>query len=267
LSSPRSANERYHDRIAPKYDEIYDSVYWRFYREISWRHLVRFLPAARPARAADIGCGTGWFGIRLMKAGFSTLFVDLSRGMLEAADARIEREGVKGEYELYKRDVQDLHGIDDQALQVVTLQGDPLSFCERPERAVAELSRVLQTGGVAVVSVDHMAAGPAPLLQRKDFAGLDLLLRRGETEWLADQKEERFPMRMFDADGLEKMFRSAGLVPQSLIGKTCLVQRQHEELLADRALHLRLLDLEESVHGRKSFLGLAHHIQLVAKKA
>ena len=267
MTQARSANERYHDRIAPKYDEIYDSVYWRFYREVSWRHLVRWLPDRRPAKAADIGCGTGHFGIRLMKAGYSTLFVDLSRAMLECAAERIEREGVKGEFELYKRDAQDLHGIDDGLLQFATLQGDPLSFCEKPQRAVAELHRVLAPGGVVAVSVDHVAAGPAPLLQRGDLAALERVVRRGETEWLADHEDERFPMRMFDADGLEKLFRNAGFEPVSLIGKTCLVQRQHEALLAERGNHLRLLELEESVHGRRSYWGLAHHLQLVARRA
>ena len=79
----KSRNERYHDRIAARYDDVYGSAFWRFYREVSWRHAQRFLPDARPARAADIGCGTGHFGIRLLKAGFAVDFVDLSQNMLE----------------------------------------------------------------------------------------------------------------------------------------------------------------------------------------
>ena len=54
------ANRKYHDRVAAKYDQVYDTAYWRMYREISWRHLKPFLPVHRPARGADLGCGTGW---------------------------------------------------------------------------------------------------------------------------------------------------------------------------------------------------------------
>src|SRR5262245_46680553 len=89
-------NRSYHDRVAGKYDRIYDSAYWRFYREISWRHLARFLPSARPALAADLGCGTGWFGQRLLKAGMSVLFLDPSIKMLEASRATAAAEATRG---------------------------------------------------------------------------------------------------------------------------------------------------------------------------
>jgi ubiquinone/menaquinone biosynthesis C-methylase UbiE len=71
-------NRRYHDRVAGRYDAMYDRPYWRFYRDLSWRHLARFLPEQRPAWAADLGCGTGWFGRKLLKAGFDVIFLDPS---------------------------------------------------------------------------------------------------------------------------------------------------------------------------------------------
>ena len=67
----RDPNRRYHDRIAARYDQIYDTPYWRFYRDVSWRHTKRWLPTQRPASAVDLGCGTGWFGRRLAKSGFA----------------------------------------------------------------------------------------------------------------------------------------------------------------------------------------------------
>ena len=35
-----------------RYDQVYDGEYWRFYRELSWRHLKGYLPDTRPAHAA-----------------------------------------------------------------------------------------------------------------------------------------------------------------------------------------------------------------------
>ena len=60
------------------------------YRELSWRHLKKFLPAQRPAWAADLGCGTGWFGARLLKAGLATLFLDPSGKMIGRAQETAE---------------------------------------------------------------------------------------------------------------------------------------------------------------------------------
>jgi ubiquinone/menaquinone biosynthesis C-methylase UbiE len=262
----KSANERYHDRIAPRYDDVYGGTWWRFYRDLSWRHLVRFLPARRPARGADVGCGTGHFGIRLLKAGMEVAFVDISRGMLDAAEARVGAEKVRGKASFLKLSAEDLSELADASQDFVTLQGDVLSFCEDPRRAVQELARVTVPGGAVVVSVDHVAAGPAPYLDRGDLDGVRRLLRRGTTEWLADRAEERFAIHMFEADELAKLFARAGFAPLSVIGKTCLVQRRHERLLEDRAARLELLTLEEAVHGKKSFLGLAGHLQFAARR-
>jgi hypothetical protein len=45
----RDGNRKYHDRVAGKYDSIYDTPYWRFYRDGWWRHLKPYLPVTRPA--------------------------------------------------------------------------------------------------------------------------------------------------------------------------------------------------------------------------
>ena len=260
-------NRKYHDRIAGKYDQVYDGAYWRFYRDISWRHLKPYLPTARPARAADLGCGTGWFGVRMLRAGLHTTFLDPSGKMIERARAAAAAEAQRGlETDFVQAGLEDMAAVAARSLAFATGQGDPLSFCKDPEKALRELARVLEPGANLVLSVDNRTAGVRALLD--EGAGDDAhdLLRTGRTEWRAQRREERFGMKMFDYEELLRLFGKTGFTPQSCIGKTCLVQRRHEALLADNKARLRWLEAEEGVHGRPHWLAAASHLQFVVRR-
>src|SRR5262245_41213371 len=118
----KSANERFHDRIASKYDSIYseNDLYWRFYREITWKHLRPFLPRNANARALDLGSGTGEWGIRLLKSGFRVTFVDLSQEMLESARQRVANEAPRGDASFHKADLADLSGLPEGEYEFAT---------------------------------------------------------------------------------------------------------------------------------------------------
>jgi len=261
------SNRRYHDRVARRYDDVYDTPYWRFYRDVSWRHLQRYLPDRRPATAADLGCGTGWFGQRLRKAGMDVVFLDPSGGMLDAARAAVAADGARGPGATFvQAGLEDMSALADQSIAFATAQGDPLSFCAEPQRALAELHRVLQPGAVAVLSVDNRIAGVRVLLDEGDLDGALELLRTGRTQWRAQRAQERFGMKMFTPAELEKLATRAGFTWLSCIAKTCLVQRRHEAWLADKALRLRLLEREEEVHGDPAWLGIGSHLQCAIRR-
>lgn len=260
-------NRKYHDRIAGKYDRIYDTGYWRFYRELSWRHLKAFLPQQRPAHAADLGCGTGWFGVRLLRAGMHVAFVDPSINMLEQARAAADAESARGlESTFVQQGLEDLSQLADHSLDFATGQGDPLSFCAEPDRALRELARVLKPGAALVLSVDNRCAGLRALLDEGRGDDALALLRTGRTEWRAQRSEERFGMKMFDAEELAALLSRNGFAVQSRIGKTCLVQRRHEDLLQDAAVRRRWLEAEEAVHGKAHWWALASHLQFAARR-
>jgi ubiquinone/menaquinone biosynthesis C-methylase UbiE len=261
------ANRRYHDRVSKRYDDVYDTPYWRFYRDLSWRHLQRFLPAARPARAADLGCGTGWFGRRLLKAGLHVTFLDPSGGMLEAARAQVEQEGARGlETRYVQAGLEDMRDVPDASLQFATGQGDPLSFCAEPKRALAELHRVLAPSAAAVLSVDNRIAGVRTLLDEGALEPALDLLRTGRTRWRAQRQEEEFGMKMFTPDELRHLAERAGFEWLGCIAKTCLVQRRHESWLDDPATRRVLLEREEEVHGEPAWLGIGSHLQCALRR-
>jgi len=261
----RDPREVYHDRVASRYEGVYHTPYWRLYREVSWRHLKRFLPRERPAWALDLGCGPGWFGLRLLKAGFHVTFLDISRSMLDEARAQVEKLGRPEKAEFVKADMQDLSRLEAERYAFATAQGDTLGFCPRPKAALAGLARVMKPGGTVVLSVDHRAAAARAYVEKRDLDGLARFLETGRTEWLAARKEERFPVYMFEAAELRRFLEAAGFAVLDLVGKTVLFQREDRLLLEETPLR-RLVALEEKVHGRESWLGRASHIQAAARK-
>jgi len=260
-------NRKYHDRIAAKYDQVYDSPYWRFYRDLSWRHLKPFLPAQRPARGADLGCGTGWFGVRMLRAGLAVTFLDPSGKMLEEARTAAAAEEARGlDTAFVQAGLEQMAEIATGSLDFATGQGDPLSFCADPERALRELHRVLAPEAFLVLSVDNRCAGVRTLLDEGGTDGALELLRTGRTEWRADKKDERFGMKMFDAEELAALFEKTGFTVCSRIGKTCLVQRKHEELLAETEARTQWMLAEERVHGKAHWLAAASHLQFAVRR-
>jgi len=262
---PRDPRETYHDRMASRYEGVYDTPYWRFYREVSWRHLKKFLPTRRPAWALDLGCGPGWFGIRLLKAGFHVTFLDISKAMLDQARERVEKLGRPEAAEFVKADMQDLAELEEGRYAFATAQGDTLGFCPHPRSALSGLARVMAPGGRVVLSVDHRAAAAQAFVSRRDLAGLARFLKTGRTEWLASRKGERFPVHMFEAEEIREALESAGFTVLDLVGKTVLFHRE-DRLLLQETPHRRLVAMEEKVQGREGWLGLASHLQAAAVK-
>src|SRR3954447_12870021 len=88
-SSNPDASRRYHDRVARQYDSIYDDPYWEFHDELTWRLIKPHLPRDLSGACADLGCGTGKWGLRLLKSGFAMTFVDSSAAMIEQVRAKL----------------------------------------------------------------------------------------------------------------------------------------------------------------------------------
>src|SRR5947207_9276787 len=86
-------SRRYHDRVARQYDAIYDDSYWAFHDELTWRLIKPHLPKDLSAQCCDLGCGTGKWGLKLLKSGFATTFVDSSAAMIEQTRAKAEAMG------------------------------------------------------------------------------------------------------------------------------------------------------------------------------
>jgi SAM-dependent methyltransferase len=259
-------NQRYHDRVAARYDDIYRDEYWEAQRELGWSYVKRWLPTDHGAPILDAGCGTGELGTRLARSGFRVTLLDLSAKMLDVAARKAEEVGVADRVTIVQADLADLSALADESFALVVSEGDPLSFVEDPLRALREIRRTLRPQGVLTASVDHFAAGLRHFLERGDLDGLERFARTGRTEWLAERAEERFPMRMFRLGEVEKLVAHAGLVLLEARGRTVLPLREFSNLLADSATRRRLLDLERDLAADRSLAGAASHLFFAARK-
>src|SRR5438552_17346270 len=90
---PRDGSRRYHDRVARQYDAIYDDPYWEFHDEFTWRSIKPHVPPDLSAQCLDLGCGTGKWGLKLLKSGYATTFVDHAAAMIEQARQKADALG------------------------------------------------------------------------------------------------------------------------------------------------------------------------------
>src|SRR5436305_8014950 len=127
---PRDASRRYHDRVARQYDAIYDDPYWEFHDELTWRAIKPHLPRESHAPCADLGCGTGKWGLKLLKSGFAVTFVDHAAAMIEHTREKLKAIGPKAKRAtLIVADIVQMPQVPSDAFQLVLAMGDPLSIC------------------------------------------------------------------------------------------------------------------------------------------
>lgn len=263
----RSPVEKYHDRVAGLYDTIYDgNPYWETVFEITWRHMMKHIPRDQTIRCLDIGCGTGRWGLRLLKSGYRVDFLDISQKMIDQVGKKLDKREGSDDARLYCSGIDDLSMIESGTYGFLIGQGDPLCSAERPERAMKELTRILAPGGVMIQSVDNVYGGMRHFLKQGDIDGLEAFLKNGRTTWVTDDPAEQYPITAFTPETIRRMLAARGLELLSLIGKTTLPLRRFQDLLKNRESRARMIRLEEKLHAHEAMLGCAAHLEFAARK-
>jgi len=258
---------RYHNRVARRYDTIYDDAYWLAHDEITWRQVRPHLPRDLASRCLDLGCGTGKWGLKLLKSGYATTFVDHAPAMIGQVRARLEELGARGaKATTLVADIVAMPELPADGFALVLAMGDPLSICSDPVRAAAEMFRVAAPGGVVVATADNRIAAAAHYLESSDLDGLERLLRTGKTRWLTDSAAEQFELTTFTPDGLQKLFERSGFEVLDLVGKTVLPLRANRQLLEQPAERRRLVELELQLSREPHTAAAASHLQITARK-
>jgi ubiquinone/menaquinone biosynthesis C-methylase UbiE len=124
--------------------------YW-YFRQPPWDtgisppELLEFMAEHKPARAIDIGCGTGTNAITLARAGWQVTGVDFAPRAIQIARRKMGAAGVQAR--LLVRDATRLHGISgpfELALDLGCFHGIPQ---DRQRQYLDQLERVLASGG------------------------------------------------------------------------------------------------------------------------
>lgn len=262
--------EAFHDQDAPTYDRRYDEnpLYTKVYEPVTWDNIQRFLPPPG-GRILDAGGGTGRWAIPLARLGYPVTLVDISAGMLEVARHKVEAEGLADRVIIRRMDICDLGELPEEYFDLAMAQGDLLSYCSDPDRALAELTRVTRSGGYVIASVDSRIQTIGAMAEQKwDLA--EQVLSTGAMVWRSEDPSLSFPIHAFTVGELRTLFERHGLQVVRILGKPVFFPRLppevRQQLLEDEASLARLLNLEMRYADDPGWAGSAGHIEMVGIK-
>lgn len=265
---PRDASRRYHDRVARQYDSIYDDPYWEFHDQLTWRMIKPHLPRDLAAACCDLGCGTGKWGLKLLKSGFATTFVDHAAAMVEQIRPKLADmgEAKAKKATLTVADIVEMPQVPSDAFSLVLAMGDPLSICSDPGRAAREIHRITRSGGIVIATADNKLAALDHFVERGNLDALEQFVHSSKTAWLTADERERFELTTFTPASLRKLFEKSGFEVLAIDGKPIIPVRDNKFLLTHERAIERLLKLEQELSKDPAAAARAGHLQIVARK-
>ena len=271
--NPNAANRRFHDRVAARYDSIYDDPFWEFHDRITWNPLKHFLPRDAAAPVLDLGCGTGKWGLKLLKAGYPTTFTDLSPKMLDEVRKKLDTWSDTPDHAakaaratVQQADAVDLAAFPASHFALITAMGDVVSICSDPARCLSEVHRLLAPAGVFVFTVDNHLAAIDHFIASGNLPALAAFIKSGKTEGLTKNVAEQFAVHMFTPAQIEALVKAKGFELISKIGKTVIPARQNRKLFEDPHALDTLVDLETRLQSDPTAPARASHLQLAVRK-
>ncbi len=266
MSKPRrSPVQKYHDRVAGKYDHSYEDAYWRWHDALTWDYLKPHLPRDMSARVLDLGCGTGKWGAKISKSGYAVTSVDISGKMLNQARRKIEDEIGADDACFLQADLCDLSELPSAEFALAVAMGDPIGCTKAPAKALKEVRRVLTDDGVLVATFDNRLAAVDFYLSGGDRAAFTRFLRDGKTHWLTRDADEQFPIHTYGPGDLRRLIEGTGFEVLDLLGKTVLPMRHYRGLLATPADRRSWAKVEKSLCRDAAAMGRASHLQVACR--
>ncbi len=150
---PKKENiQKMFDDIAPEYDKLNHIMSFEIDRRWRKTAVSRIIDKDRKLEILDVACGTGDFSIeiaRKAKQGSHITGVDISAGMLEIGNKKVEENGLSGTIQLEQGDCEHLR-FTDATFDRVSVAFGVRNF-ENLEAGLKEMRRVLKSGGKAVI--------------------------------------------------------------------------------------------------------------------
>lgn len=257
-----------HNAIAEEYEQQYNISYWKLYDRLTWDHMAEnILNNLKPnSIMLDAGGGTGKWSRALIKNGVSQVeLIDMAENMMQQGMVYVAEEGLLDKIHFSKQDIVSLPFTDDY-FDIVISQGNPVSYCSDPYKAIAELTRVAKPGAPVIISVHNKLAMMNYFCFLTGKFDIDAALEFAKTSKVITD----YPVYAFTPDELKAVCLNNGLEFCSLIGKPCIsgfVQSEaYLRILDDEIGFEKTVSLEKMYWNDPSCLGMAGHLQIACLK-
>lgn len=264
--SKKSSVQKYHDRVAPRYDNSYDDDFWKWHDALTWDYIKPHLPKNHNASVLDLGCGTGKWGAKLIKSGFAVTFVDISGRMIDQARKKINALDTSDRAQFLQTDLCDLSELPKNSFSLAIAMGDVVGCTHSPKKALKQIHRSLTEDGVLIATLDNRLSALDFYLDKGDPATMKKFLRDGKTHWLTRDVDERFDIFTYTPDEASRLIESCGYDVLEIIGKTILPMRHYRPLLESSQHRRAWANIEKTLCRNRSAIARASHIQITARK-
>lgn len=279
----KNVTDYFNDK-AHQYDDVDEQLYWvlsdRFYKEVLKRELGDFIHNKSELRLLDAGAGTGrWtlffhelFSSESRK--ISGTLIDISADMLGVAEKKLIERDLSNKYDTLVGNIEQMHDLSDNAYDVSLSFYNVLSFVEKPEKAIAEISKKLKTGGmhVSVVGNTYHALYFSVLTSRT--SEIDRIMNESKIAF----NDLMPPMHCFTPAQLKDLYLKNGFNDVTVLGgpnfmypgmEETFVKGQTETIvskLADNNTVQKILDVELSMYRQPEIVGRGNTLIAFATK-
>jgi SAM-dependent methyltransferase len=263
----REAAAEYYNEVGG--DAVYDMI--------TWENIEPFLP--REGWILDAGGGVGVWSRKMVEKGKCKVeLLDITGECLKTAKKRINKDGLGQRIEVLHGDILSVPHPD-KSFDFVLSEGDPISICGDPDKAISELSRVLKPKCHFVAGVDStfsyarkMLSQGRPLDKILDF------LRIGISPAVEDAD---FDSKSFTPTELISLLQKHGLKMVRIVGKplglwqgtnmsdafvAVLPPEKRREIFENKAETEKLKKMLNCIYSDPYIAGIGNHLQIVAIK-
>jgi ubiquinone/menaquinone biosynthesis C-methylase UbiE len=149
--------DAYFESAAPYWRHVYETAGTeaeifraRHAGAVAWIDAIRDEPGSR---ALDVGCGAGLLAVAMAQRGYRVEAIDTSHAMVDEARRTAASAGLTRELHVDRGDACALEYPDASFNLVVAIA--VLPWLRRAEPAIAEMARVVKTGGHVILTADN----------------------------------------------------------------------------------------------------------------
>lgn len=194
--------------------------------------------------------------------GYNVTLTDISEGMLKVAEKNISDAGLSRKIRIIISDITDMKQFQDNGFDLVLAEGDPVSYCSSPEKAIGKLARVCKVNGYITVSVDSKLNWLKKSMNRCDFTAADKILETGIAMMRVTEDSE-YPAFTFTIEELEDIFRKNKICPVKAAGKPVFAEKQN---LSDKNTYQKVLEYELKYSSLHWLAASGGHIAVIGQK-